>query len=583
MMLLIRKLSLVSLLFCCFLLMAAPVASANVFVQVPSDYFVVMYAPNLENVLVAGDKVAQALKLPASAPIRQNAELEALRQSGLDMTGEMAFIMLDMPDQQTPDPKFVILARIKDRTLFNRTVTTDASGNAVLRRESAQPIYVQNSGSYAVLAMDPASLQQYRQRLESGLAKMTPEIKGAIAGNDATMVIQFQKVWPLVAKEMENRQAELSGGMLNVSPRPGRAGTKQPAAPQEIDPLVKLWLNETDTVLVGYKNGQSDVSVSLLMSVKSGGFAAEALNRYNATLTPGFAGLPAGKWAVAGFFADDPQEAEMYRKLTGEDYPPLTPSKNKSKKKTPPDTLSELISQSQKLSPLMGSGRYAWYVDAADPATGFLRGVYIIETSDATKLTSELTGAVKAVAAANRGDKSANLKVAEKISDVNFGSMTAKRIDLKFSVKDKSKGEPAGLDFLRQVNGSETVSLYLLPYDQHTFVLGIGNAGVQVRLAAMTLKTGISSLEEDPQLTAARRRMVRTNLGMLAVSPGRMVDAMSGSDSGMFEMMLGQPVVIGVGASGETIILRLDVPHTLLKMLFPQKSPMVPNNKQLNV
>lgn len=569
----LRKTGLISLFFCCFFFITAPVAAADLFTYVPSDYFVVAYAPSFERVLATGEKLAQAFKYPSMA-LGRNAELEAMRQTGLDMAGEIALIMLDMPAEQTPNPPCVVLTRIRDRVLLYPHLMTDESENMVIRQEGAQPIYIQFAGPYAVLAADHASLQQYRKKLKDGLAKIPPEVKVAVAGNDATMVMNFQKIWPLMAKEVEARQAELSGGMLNVSPRPGGSGAKKPAAPPEMDPLVKLWLDETDTVLLGYKNGQTDVSVTFLMSVKPDGFAAQMLNRYGEIPTSGFAGLPAGKWAVAGFLTDDPQEGEMYRKLTGKEYPPQTPPKKKAK-----DTLSELISQSQKLDPLMGGGRYAWYVDTTDPAAGFLRGVYIIETSDAAKLATEFASAVKAVAAVNRKDKSVNWKVAEKTSEVNIGSMTAKRIDLQFSVRDKKKGEPAGLDFLRQVNGSETVSLYLLPYDQHTFILGVGNAGVQVRLAAMTLKTGLSSLENDPQLTAVRRRTAGTNLGMLALSPGRIVDAISGSDSGMFEMMLGQPVVISAGAEGETVSLQFYVPHTLLKMLFPQNSPFTPGNK----
>ncbi len=534
------------LLFSIMVFIAAPAAASDFLTHVPSDYFMVMHAPSVERVLQTSEQLAKALRAPSLSLGKPSAELEVMRQSGVDVAGEMAFIALDVPDKNAPDPGIIILARIADRALLERSTAIDAQGRGEIRGSGVKPIYVWVAGDYAMMAEKPAVLQRYQQRVETGKLSAQPAVKAAIDGNDATLFMNFPKVWSLMLTSLEAEDVKYQQVM------------------EKLDPMTKMSLDEMEMVLFGYKNGLTDVRLTLLASVKPGGFNATMFDRYRENPLSGFSGLPAGQWALAGFFAGDSHAAAAYHDLTGKDYRPFLLPQQKA-----PDSLIELINQAQELNLLINGGRYAWYVNAAEPASGVLHGLYIFETSDAEKLNAKMAHLIKAVVDANKRDKAATWKLVDKTSKVKLGSLTASRIDLRFSAKGKSKGEPAPalLDFLRTVNGSETVSLYLLPYDQHTLLLGVGNASEKVQLAALTLKTGVNSLESDVQLVEARRRPADSNLAMTTIAVGRIIDAFGGTGT-LFTSMLSQPVVISAGAADETLAVQVHVPDELLKLLL---------------
>lgn len=559
-----RKTSLIFLFCCVILLAAAPAAAADMFAYVPSDYFLMMYSPNFERTLQDGEKLARSFRIPLIKPEQAKELLDVMQQNGFDAAGEVSLIMLGLPEQQAAGPQFVALSSVKDRALLQKAVAILPDGSLVLRTAKRQPVHIQYAGSYIIIAPDKESLRLYRQRLESGKAVMQPGAKTAISGNDATIIVKFKKIWPLATAMLKAQQ----GGA---------------AAMPALDPLVELWLDETDTMMIGYKNGETDVSLNCLMTVKPGGFAASAINRYKSNAMQNFAGLPSGKWLAAGLFAGEHQ-AEVYRNFTGKDYPPIRPHNQKLSA-----TLSELITQADKLSPLLGGGRFAWYAVAAKPpaapAAQVLQGIYIFEAPDATQLSTEIRRAVKATVAANRRDRDASWNVAEKTTAVGLGGLTGSRIDLTFSAADKNSDGGKLVDSLRQINGRETVSLYLLPYDRQTLMLGIGEAEPLLRLAAIALKTGAGSLANDPQLSQVQQRLAGANLGLLAVSPGKIVDAVSGNGQALFEALLSQPVTFSAGVDSETMLLQVSVPQTLIKMLFrsavpQQKYPSAPAAEQ---
>lgn len=240
----------------------------------------------------------------------------------------------------------------------------------------------------------------------------------------------------------------------------------------------------------------------------------------------------------------------------------------------------EWITQSNKLKLLLSDQRFAWYAAAAkspaDPATKLatevLQGIYIFETTDAQQVSFELSRAIKAMVVAR--DKDIPWKVAEKSAKVDIDGLKVSRIGLTFRDKDKSKthdGRRKSVqveDNLKQFFGSETVSLYLLPYNQQTLVLGIGQAEPILGLTIAALKTGSGTLANDPRLSQVTERLTGTNLSLVAISSGRIVDAVSGNGTGMFEMLLSPPITISTSVDGKTVLLQASVPQTLIKMLL---------------
>lgn len=569
-----RKISMIFLCCCVFLLAAMPVAASGIFSYVPSEYFFMLHTPNGARILEDAEKLARSFGVHPFRREQTKELVDAMRQYGFDTAGEMSAIILNDPqDMQTNKPPlFVVLAQVKDRALLQKAVVITPDGDLIIPTvqtapPSSRPIYVQYAGNYIAMTTDKESLQQYRQMLQAGKTELLPQTQTALLANDVTMVMNFKKVWPLVSAKVDEG--------LAASNKTGGA-----AAMPALDPMAKLWIDETDTALLGYKNGEADISLNMLMTVKPGGFAANVISRYQDSATSGFAGLPSGKWLTVGQGAGDRQVREAYRDFTGKDYQPVLPPKDKLDTLSP--TLSEWITQSNKLTSLLGDQRFAWYAAAAkspaDPAaklaTEVLQGIYIFETTDAQQVSSELSRAIKAMVAATRRDKDIPWKVAEKNAKVDIDGLKVSRINLTFRDKDKSKTHDGRRktvqveDILKQIFGSETVSLYLLPYNQQTLVLGIGQAEPLLGLTVAALKTGSGTLANDPRLSQVTERLTGTNLSLVAISSGRIVDAVSGNGMGMFETLLSPPITISTSVDGETVLLQASLPQALIKMLL---------------
>jgi hypothetical protein len=295
------------------LFLCAGFVRAQVLDQVPSNALVVLKVNNLK---ATSDKIAKlaqdlgiAAFLPAAGDPLGALQVETKMQKGIDLSGEMAFVMLD-PDKVGGDAEkaMMILVPISDFPAFLSNwpdATTENGVSQVKLGDAGEPGFVANWGKYAVLA---PTREAVANKPAAGLKAPSVTAK-QLAEKDVIFYANFEalrpKMTPVVQMGRAQAAQQLQGAIGNA-PQAAKFGPVISALADQLFNGIDRFVAETQASSIGLSFAPEGLTATVMAEFAPNSYLATNVASIKNSDASMLSGLPQGKYIFYGGTSSDP-------------------------------------------------------------------------------------------------------------------------------------------------------------------------------------------------------------------------------------------------------------------------------------
>lgn len=288
-------------------------AWAQVLQQVPSSALMVVKVNNLKAVNEKIGRLAQGLGVAAMAPPAADPlaflQVQLQMQQGIDVNGELAFVMLDqatVPGATGPEDALVILAPVSDYKAFlTNWPAAKTVGDVSEVQIGGETNFVASWGKYAAIAPGKAAVAV---KPTGGLTAPSSTSK-ELAGKDiilyANMAALRTKLMPELQQARTQALAQVEG-MLAQQPDMVKFTAVIKALMTQGLNVAETYLKESDAATVGLSFVPEGINATVMNEFSPGSYLGKTFGAFKGTEGSLLTGLPTGKYLFYGGGTSDP-------------------------------------------------------------------------------------------------------------------------------------------------------------------------------------------------------------------------------------------------------------------------------------
>lgn len=302
-------------------------AWAQVMGQVPQSALMVVKVNNLKAVNEKVGRLAQGLgvaaMLPPAADPLAFLQVQLQLQQGLDVNGELAFVMLD-PTTVTgaggPEDSIVILVPVTDfKAFMSNFADAKTDGGVAEVRIAGELSYVAEWGKYAAIAPGKTVLASKPTGGLTAPAASSKELAGKdiilyanMAAIRTKALPQLQEARPMAIQSVEQ--------MFAQQPNMVKFTAAVKAGMGQLLNAMETYLKESDGATVGLALVPEGLNITVMNEFTPGSYLGNTFTAYKGTDGPLMTGLPTGKYLLFGGAVSDPA---VSGKLLGDIVDPI--------------------------------------------------------------------------------------------------------------------------------------------------------------------------------------------------------------------------------------------------------------------